>query len=138
MFRYDAATGAVARRNPRRGVRIRRRRQSSPPGPTALAAAPRLTSRDAFRALAKQVGAATGAKGKALFHTIRLAVTGEADGPELDLLVPAIDRAADFTPADGLAPVVGCRERAAAFAARWHCDDSVTAGSGQRDSVTAP
>ena len=64
-------------------------------------------------------------------------MTGEADGPELDLLVPAIDRAADFTPADGLAPVVGCRERAAAFAAAltaWQ-RDGVTAW--QRDSVTA-
>lgn len=83
----------------------------------AAASAPRLTSRDAFRALAKQVGAASGAKGKALFHTIRLVTTGEPDGPELDLLIPAIDRAADFTPADGLAPVLGCRERAAAFVA---------------------
>jgi nondiscriminating glutamyl-tRNA synthetase len=83
----------------------------------AVAGAPRLTSKEAFRAVAKQVGAATGAKGKALFHTIRLATTGVPDGPELDILIPAIDAAADFTPADGLAPVLGCRERAAAFAA---------------------
>jgi glutamyl-tRNA synthetase/nondiscriminating glutamyl-tRNA synthetase len=62
------------------------------------------------------VGAATGAKGKGLFHTIRLAVTGEPEGPELDVLIPAIDAAADFTAADGLAPVLGCRERAAQFA----------------------
>ena len=60
----------------------------------ALAGAGRLTSRDAFRALAKEVGAATGAKGKALFHTIRLCVTGAPEGPELDILVPAIDAAA--------------------------------------------
>lgn len=83
----------------------------------ALGPAARLTSKEAFRALARQVGATTGAKGKALFHSIRLAVTGEPDGPELDLLIPAIERAADFTAADGLAPVMGCRERAAAFAA---------------------
>jgi glutamyl/glutaminyl-tRNA synthetase len=82
----------------------------------AAQTAPRLTTKDAFRALAREVGGATGAKGKALFHTIRLATTGEPDGPELDVLIPAIDRAADFTPADGLAPVIGCRERAAAFA----------------------
>ena len=30
---------------------------------------------------------------KALFHPIRLALTGEAEGLELDLAVPAIDRA---------------------------------------------
>ena len=85
---------------------------------------PRLTSRETFRALAKQVGAATGAKGKALFHTIRLVTTGAPDGPELDVLIPAIDRAADFTAADGLAPVLGCRERAARSRAAL---DSVTA-----------
>lgn len=83
----------------------------------ALAAAPRLTTRDAFRALAKDVGVRAGAKGKTLFHSIRLAVTGVPDGPELDVLIPAIEQAADFTPADGLAPIAGCRERAAAFVA---------------------
>jgi hypothetical protein len=33
------------------------------------------------------------------------------------VLIPAIDVAAEFTAADGLAPVLGCRERAVAFAA---------------------
>jgi nondiscriminating glutamyl-tRNA synthetase len=83
----------------------------------ALTGAARLTSKDAFRGLARQVGTATGAKGKTLFHTIRLATTGAPDGPELDVLIPAIDVAAEFTAADGLAPVLGCRERAVAFAA---------------------
>lgn len=84
---------------------------------TATAAAPALTTREAFRAVAKQVGGETGAKGKALFHTIRLVCTGEPDGPELDILVPAIDQAATLTAADGLAPVMGCRARAEAFVA---------------------
>ena len=65
--------------------------------------------------MAKQVGAATGAEGQGLFHTIRLAITGEADGPELDVLDPGNRRAPPTSPpADGLAPVLGCRERAAA------------------------
>ena len=64
------------------------------------------------------MGAQTGAKGKALFHTIRLACTGAPDGPELDVLIPAIEQAAAFTPADGLAPVLGCRERAARSCSR--------------------
>ena len=81
----------------------------------ALAAAPRLTDRQAFRDLAKGVGAQTGAKGKLLFHTIRLACTGAPDGLELDVLIPAIEQAAAFTPADGIAPVLGCRERAGQF-----------------------
>ena len=100
-----------------------------------LAGAGRVTSRDAFRALAKEVGAATGAKGKALFHTIRLCVTGAPEGPELDILIPAIDAAADLTPDDGLAPVPGCRERAAQFAAALGQRDRVTVW--QLDSVTA-
>ena len=105
----------------------------------ALRDHPRLTSKDAFRALARQVGAGTGAKGKALFHTIRLATTGEPEGPELDVLIPAIDAAADFTPADGLAPVPGCRERAAAFATALRSGDSLTGVivRGERDLLAA-
>jgi len=89
----------------------------------ALAGAPRLTDRQAFRDLAKRVGAETGAKGKLLFHTIRLVCTGAPDGLELDVLIPALEQAADLTAADGIAPVAGCRERAAQFIAAL---DSVT------------
>jgi glutamyl-tRNA synthetase len=39
------------------------------------------------------VKAATGAKGKALFHPLRLALTGLEAGPELKLLLPLIGRA---------------------------------------------
>jgi glutamyl/glutaminyl-tRNA synthetase len=79
-----------------------------------LASAPRL-DRETFREAAGRVKAATGQKGKQLFHPIRLALTGETDGPELDLLVPAIDRGAELGPASGVATVIGCRERAARF-----------------------
>jgi hypothetical protein len=61
------------------------------------------------------VKAKTGQKGKALFHPIRVALTGKSDGPELDLLVPAIDRGADLPSSAGIPPILGCRERAAAF-----------------------
>ena len=54
---------------------------------------------------------ATGRKGRALFHPIRIALTGASEGPELDVIVPAIDRLADLADT-GLAPVIGCRERA--------------------------
>ncbi len=81
-----------------------------------LAGAPRL-DREAFRAVATRVRQATGQKAKALFHPIRVALTGESGGPELDLAVPALDRGAEL-PADcGLVPILGCRERAAQFAA---------------------
>jgi glutamyl-tRNA synthetase len=81
-----------------------------------LETAPRLIGRDAFRAAAERVKQRTGQKGKALFHPIRLALTAASDGPELDLLVPAIDRGADLPGDSGLAPIMGCRERARAFA----------------------
>jgi glutamyl-tRNA synthetase/nondiscriminating glutamyl-tRNA synthetase len=80
-----------------------------------LAGAPRL-DRDAFRAAAGRVKEATGRKGKLLFHPIRVALTGEAGGPELDLAVPAIERGAELPAGSGVAPIPGCRERAARFA----------------------
>jgi hypothetical protein len=70
-----------------------------------------------FRAVAGQVKAATGQKGRALFHPIRIALTGRSDGPELELAVPAIDRGAGLPPQAGLPPIASCRERASAFAA---------------------
>jgi nondiscriminating glutamyl-tRNA synthetase len=74
-----------------------------------LQAAPRLIDREKFRELAGRVKERTGRKGKALFHPIRLVITCEFEGPELDVIIPAIERAAEI---EGLG-VVGCRERAA-------------------------
>jgi nondiscriminating glutamyl-tRNA synthetase len=80
-----------------------------------LAVAGRL-DREAFRAAAARVRQRTGQKARALFHPIRVALTGEAGGPELDLALPAIDRGAELPASVGVAPIVGCRERAAVFA----------------------
>jgi glutamyl-tRNA synthetase/nondiscriminating glutamyl-tRNA synthetase len=79
-----------------------------------LANAPRL-DRERFRSVAGEVRSRTGHKGKQLFHPIRLALTGLAEGPELDLLVPAIDRGAELPSAAGIPRILGNRERAAAF-----------------------
>lgn len=76
-----------------------------------------LLDRDAFRAMTNRVKEKTGQKGKALFHPIRVALTGEGGGPELDLAVPAIDRGAQLSPEAGLAKILSVRERAKAFAA---------------------
>ena len=62
--------------------------------------------------------ARTGQKGRALFHPIRVVLTGRAEGPELDLAVPAIDRGAELPTESGVPKIIGCRERAAAFVAR--------------------
>ncbi|MBY0497033.1 MAG: glutamate--tRNA ligase [Cyanobacteria bacterium] len=78
-----------------------------------LAASPRLTDKDTFRAVANRVKDKTGLKGKNLFHPIRVILTGSHEGPELDLIVPAIDRAVGL---GGLANVISCKDRAAAVA----------------------
>jgi glutamyl-tRNA synthetase len=91
------------------------------PGATAVARAladelsdmARLVDKETFRAAANRVKDKTGQKGKALFHPIRLILTGASEGPELDLIVPAIERAVGLP---GLANVISCKERAAAIA----------------------
>jgi glutamyl/glutaminyl-tRNA synthetase len=70
--------------------------------------------RDAFRAMATRVREKTGQKGKALFHPIRLALTGEAEGLELDLAVPAIEKGAALQES-GIRRIVSARQRAAEF-----------------------
>ncbi len=83
-----------------------------------LQSAPRLLDKQAFRGVADRVKQKTGQKGRALFHPIRIALTGAADGPELDLLVPAMERGADLDPSGGIARIFGARERAQDFHAR--------------------
>jgi nondiscriminating glutamyl-tRNA synthetase len=80
-----------------------------------LTDAPRL-DRERFRAIANLVKAKTGQKGKALFHPIRVVLTGRAAGPELDLAVPTIDLGATLPASAGIPKILGSRERAAAFA----------------------
>jgi glutamyl/glutaminyl-tRNA synthetase len=77
-----------------------------------LRSAPRLVDKQAFRACADRVKQKTGQKGRALFHPIRIALTGAGDGPELDLLV---ERGADLDPSTGIARITGARERAEQF-----------------------
>ncbi len=81
-----------------------------------LASGPRLVTKELFRAAAGRIKDRTGLKGKNLFHPIRVILTGASEGPELDLIVPAIDTAAELPPGCGLAAVQGCRERATSAA----------------------
>jgi len=75
-----------------------------------------LVDREAFRAAAARVKERTGQKGKSLFHPIRLALTGAAEGLELDAAVPAIERGALLT-SSGIRRIPSARERATEFAA---------------------
>jgi nondiscriminating glutamyl-tRNA synthetase len=79
-----------------------------------LASAPRLDL-ERFRDVATTVKAKTLQKGKNLFHPIRIVLTGQLEGPELDLAVPTIDRGAELPAEAGIPTIIGCRERAAAF-----------------------
>jgi glutamyl-tRNA synthetase/nondiscriminating glutamyl-tRNA synthetase len=69
-----------------------------------------LRDREAFRAMAARVRERTGQKGKSLFHPIRLALTGESEGLELDQGVPAIERGAAI-----VSRIPTARERATGF-----------------------
>jgi hypothetical protein len=71
-----------------------------------------MPDRDTFRGVAARARDRAGLKGRALFHPIRVALTGAESGPELDLAVPAIDRGAALGAAAGLVPVKSCAERA--------------------------
>ena len=75
-----------------------------------------LLDKDAFRAMAARVRDRSGQKGKALFHPIRLALTGEPEGMELDLAVPALERGARLE-SSGLRGIPSAAARAAAFRA---------------------
>jgi nondiscriminating glutamyl-tRNA synthetase len=81
-----------------------------------LAAAPPMLDRETFRATAARVKDKTGQKGKALFHPLRLVLTGEAEGLELDVAVPAIERGAQVEQGgSGFVEILSARERAEAF-----------------------
>ena len=69
---------------------------------------------ESFKALINQVKTQTGARGKELFHPIRIVVTGSHSGPEFDKLVPILEEGSQLT---GMKRVWSVRERVEAFAA---------------------
>jgi nondiscriminating glutamyl-tRNA synthetase len=113
LFEFDAAA-AVARPDVAEVLHERGAREVLAALPQAIDGP--LLDRESFRAMANRVKERTGQKGKALFHPIRVALTGEGGGPELDLAVPAIDRGAGLPGGAGVAPIVANRDRALAFA----------------------
>jgi glutamyl/glutaminyl-tRNA synthetase len=113
LFEFDPGA-ALARDDVAHVVRDPGARQVIAALPEAIDGA--LVNRESFRAMANRVKERTGMKGKALFHPIRAALTGEGAGPELDLAVPAIERGAALPASGGVAPIIGCHARAEAFA----------------------
>ena len=102
-FDGDGRTRGRARRSPRISPSLRAARTASCSAPRRSACARR-----------------TGQKGRALFHPIRVALTGERRWPRAGP-AGAGDRPRRRAAGRraGLAPIIGCRERAAAFALPW-------------------
>ena len=81
-----------------------------------LGTAPPMLDRESFRAVAARVREKTGQKGKALFHPLRLVLTGEPEGLELDVAVPAIEHGAALEQSgSGFVEILSARERAEEF-----------------------
>jgi glutamyl-tRNA synthetase/nondiscriminating glutamyl-tRNA synthetase len=79
----------------------------------------KLTS-ECFKLLVNEVKAETGAKGKELFHPIRVVITGSHSGPEFDKLVPLLEEGSRLKLPKH---VLSVRERVEEFAkARAHKD----------------
>ena len=127
--RLDQIAGAPGvpvrlRRRTSRSTTRRCGRRCSEPGARAvvaalaeeLAAAPRLDRETIPRGGEPCEGAGRVKRVRPSFIPIRVALTGRAEGPELDLAVPAIDLGAELPASAGIPAIVGSRERAAAFA----------------------
>jgi glutamyl-tRNA synthetase/nondiscriminating glutamyl-tRNA synthetase len=65
-----------------------------------------------FKAIMNEVKAKTGAKGKELFHPVRIALTGSHSGPEFDKLIPILEEGSQL---ELPKHVMSVRERLAAF-----------------------
>ncbi len=65
-----------------------------------------------FKAIMNEVKAKTGAKGKELFHPVRIALTGSHSGPEFDKLIPILEEGSQLELPQH---VMSVRERLAAF-----------------------
>jgi glutamyl-tRNA synthetase/nondiscriminating glutamyl-tRNA synthetase len=69
-----------------------------------------------FKAIMNEVKDATGAKGKELFHPVRIAIIGSHSGPEFDKLIPVLEQGSSLPLP---VPVKSTRERVTEFMAQW-------------------
>ena len=79
-----------------------------------IALLPAPVTPEAFKLVMNEVKAATGAKGKDLFHPVRIALTGAHSGPEFDKIIPLMESGSALPLPQHVASV---HERVAAFAA---------------------
>lgn len=69
-----------------------------------------------FKAIMNEVKDATGAKGKELFHPVRIAIIGSHSGPEFDKLIPVLEQGSSLPLP---VPVKSTRERVTEFMTQW-------------------
>jgi len=69
-----------------------------------------------FKQIMNDVKAKTGAKGKDLFHPVRVALTGSHSGPEFDKLIPILEEGSRL---DLPKHVKSVRERLTSFRQAW-------------------
>ncbi len=77
-----------------------------------IAAEPEPIEAARFKALIKEVQKESGVKGPALFHPIRILLTGVQSGPEFDKLVPLMEEGAQLALPR---PVLSVKQRLAAW-----------------------
>jgi nondiscriminating glutamyl-tRNA synthetase len=70
-----------------------------------------------FKTIVNELQEKTGAKGKELFHPIRIVITGSHSGPEFDKLIPILEEGSQLSQLP--VPVMSVRERVAAFRSAW-------------------
>jgi nondiscriminating glutamyl-tRNA synthetase len=84
-----------------------------------VVAEPSPLTAERFKALLNEAKAETGAKGKDLFHPIRIMLTGAHSGPEFDKLIPIIEEGSRLALPQH---VLSVRERVEAFMAAFAAD----------------
>jgi nondiscriminating glutamyl-tRNA synthetase len=111
IFRYDAAAAVAAPDN----AEV----LGAPKAPEVLTAFAQQVDSDPspmtperFRTIMNEVKARTGAKGKDLYHPVRIVFTGSHSGPEFDKLIPILEEGSQLPLPQH---VMNVRERLAAF-----------------------
>ncbi len=111
IFRYDAAAAIAAPDNaevlaaPKSRDVLMAFTQQVEGDPSPMTA-------ERFKSIMNEVKAKTGAKGKDLFHPVRIALTGSHSGPEFDKLIPILEEGAQLQLPQH---VLNVRERLAVF-----------------------
>ncbi len=111
IFRYDAAAALAAPDNAE-VLTGPKTREVLAAFAEQVEADPSPITPERFKAIMNEVKAKTGAKGKDLFHPVRIVFTGSHSGPEFDKLIPILEQGSQLSLPQR---VMNTRERLAAF-----------------------